>query len=253
VSAAPKLQLQNLSVFYGERVGVHQVDLRVEERQLVALLGPSGCGKSTLLRALNRMHDLSEEVRVEGQMLLDGQDMLRPGVDPVELRRRVGMVFQRSAPFPATIFENVAYGLRMAGGLPRSEIAARVEEALRAAALWDEVKDRLASPASSLSGGQLQRMCVARALANRPEVLLLDEPTSALDPASTAHLEELFLELKRRYTLLLVTHSIAQARRVSDRVAFFFLGRLVEEGEAERVLTAPSEEKTRAYLSGHFG
>jgi phosphate transport system ATP-binding protein len=249
----PKLQTHALSVFYGHQPGLHAVDLSVQPNQLVALLGPSGCGKSTLLRALNRMHDLTAGARIEGRLLLDGQDMLADGVDPVLLRRRVGMVFQRSAPFPMSIFDNVAFGLRVAGRLSRGEVEARVEEALQAAALWSEVKDRLRGPAAALSGGQLQRMCIARALANRPDVLLLDEPTSALDPASTACLEELFLELKRSHTLLLVTHSIAQARRVSDRIAFFYLGRLVEEGATAEVIEHPSEERTRAYLAGHFG
>ncbi len=220
---------------------------------MTALIGPSGCGKTTLLRTLNRMNDIIPQLRVEGEVLLDGQSILSPGTDVVALRRRVGMVFQKSNPFPRTVFDNVAYGLRINGVRDRREIAERVEESLRAAALWSEVEDRLHAPALTLSGGQQQRLCIARALAIQPEVLLMDEPASALDPIATQRIEELILSLKKTYTIVIVTHNMQQAARVSDVTAFLSMGQLIEQGRTEDVFTAPRERLTEAYVTGRFG
>jgi phosphate transport system ATP-binding protein len=221
---------------------------------VTALIGPSGCGKTTLLRAINRMNDLIPDTRAEGRILLDGENIYDPQVDVVRLRRRVGMVFQRSNPFPKTIFENIAYGLRVNGLVrTRRELEERVEESLRQAALWDEVKDRLHESALALSGGQQQRLCIARALAVRPEVLLLDEPASALDPIATEKIEELIAELKRHYTIIIVTHNMQQAARVSDYTAFLWMGRLVEFNQTEKLFTVPREKLTEDYLTGRFG
>ena len=220
---------------------------------MTALIGPSGCGKSTFLRALNRMNDLIPGASAEGEVLLDGQSIYAGHLDAVELRRRVGMVFQKSNPFPKSIFENVAYGLRVSGLSDRAEIDERVERSLVQAALWDEVKDRLAESAMGLSGGQQQRLCIARALAVEPEVLLMDEPASALDPIATAKIEELIHELKERYTIVIVTHNMQQAARVSDQTAFFYMGELVEVGPTEQIFTTPREQRTEDYVTGKFG
>ncbi len=248
-----KLEAREVSVFYGKVRALGSVSLPIQERRVTALIGPSGCGKSTFLRTLNRMHDLTAGARVTGSVLLDGRDVLDPRVDPVEVRRRVGMVFQRSTPFPKSIFENVAFGLRVAGPTPGGELAAQVEASLRAAALWDEVKDRLGESALALSGGQQQRLCIARAIAVRPEVLLMDEPASALDPRAAERIEALVVELAKTYTIALVTHSMQEAARVGDDVAFFYAGDLVEHGPAAQVLSSPAMPKTQEYLAGRFG
>lgn len=249
----PKLSARRLSVRYGAKEAVGAVDLDLEEHAVTALIGPSGCGKSTFLRALNRMHELVPETHVTGEVLLDGVDILRPEVDAVDVRRRIGMVFQRSTPFPKSVFANVAFGLEVGGMRDRREVADRVEESLRAAALWDEVRDRLRESALALSGGQQQRLCIARAIATRPDVLLMDEPASALDPRATEQIEALISDLRAKYTIAIVTHSLAQARRVADRVAFFYLGALVESGMAGDVLENPTQPRTREYVGGRVG
>ncbi|HWP99780.1 MAG TPA: phosphate ABC transporter ATP-binding protein PstB [Vicinamibacterales bacterium] len=246
--------MRNLSVFYGAKRALDAVSLQIQPNVVTACIGPSGCGKSTFLRALNRMNDLIPGARVEGEVRLDGRDVYAPGVDVPDLRRRVGMVFQKSNPFPRSIFENVAYGLRINRLVgTRAELRRRVEESLRAAALWDEVKDRLDESGLALSGGQQQRLCIARALAVRPEVLLMDEPASALDPIATQRIEELIYTLKRDYTIVIVTHNMQQAARVSDFTAFFWLGRLVEYDRTDRIFTAPKEKLTEDYVTGRFG
>lgn len=254
--ADARLQLETvqLTALYGRRAVVKDVSIPFPVHTVTAVIGPSGCGKSTFLRCLNRMHELSEGGWVTGRVLLDGADIYEPGVDPVRLRRRIGMVFQRPTPFPTmSIYDNVAAGLRVNGGRARAELDAAVEGALRRAALWDEVKDRLRHSALALSGGQQQRLCVARALAPEPEVLLLDEPTASLDPTGTQRIEELCQELKTRYTIVIVTHNLQQAARVSDYTAFFYLGNLVELGRTEQLFTKPTEERTEAYITGRFG
>lgn len=243
----------DVSVFYGQKCALEKVSLGVLKNNVTAFIGPSGCGKSTFLRSLNRMNDLIEGCRVEGQVLLDGEDIYARSVDAVEVRRRVGMVFQRSIPFPKSIFENVAFGLRIGGEKKESAIAESLERALRAAALWDEVKDRLHTSALGLSGGQQQRLCIARALAVRPDVLLMDEPASALDPIATARIEELIRELSQNFTIAIVTHSMQQAARVSDFTAFFYMGSLIEYGRTKTVFTNPSQQKTEDYITGRFG
>ena len=245
------MQCEHVSVFYGDKQALSDVSLQFAEHGVTALIGPSGCGKSTLLRALNRLHDIDEDARVLGRITLDGVDI--HGLDPVDVRRRVGMVFQKSNPFPKSIFDNVALPLRLAGERDRGAIAGRVKECLESAALWNEVCDRLGSSALSLSGGQQQRLCIARALAIEPEVILMDEPASALDPIATAAIEELIAELKKRYTIILVTHSLSQARRVSDRMAFFYLGELIEHGRTRELFEHPKHPKTADYLGGRFG
>jgi phosphate transport system ATP-binding protein len=248
----PKLQVERLDAWYGSNHALHGVSLSVPARSVMAAIGPSGCGKSTFLRCLNRMHELIPGARAEGTLLLDGKDLLGRDVDPVTLRRRVGMVFQRPNPFPTmSIRDNVAAGLKL-NGIPGNH-AEIVERTLRQAALWDEVKDRLDASALSLSGGQQQRLCIARALAVEPEVLLMDEPASALDPIATAKIEDLIHELKERYTILIVTHNMQQAARVSDQTAFFYMGDLVEVGPTERIFTNPSEKRTEDYVTGKFG
>ena len=248
----PKLQVEKLDAWYGKTHALHGVNLVVPPRSVMAAIGPSGCGKSTFLRCLNRMHELIPGARAEGTLLLDGQNLLGRDVDPVSLRRRVGMVFQRPNPFPTlSIRDNVAAGLKLNGiGGNHDEI---VERTLRQSALWDEVKDRLAASALSLSGGQQQRLCIARALAVEPEVLLMDEPASALDPIATAKIEDLIHELKSRYTILIVTHNMQQAARVSDQTAFFYMGDLIEVGPTEKIFTNPSEQRTEDYVTGKFG
>ena len=254
--ADARLQLETarLTALYGRRAVVKDVSIPFPTHTVTAVIGPSGCGKSTFLRCLNRMHELSERGWVTGKVLLDGQDIYDPGVDPVQLRRRIGMVFQRPTPFPTmSIYDNVAAGLRVNGRRPRGALDAAVERALQQAALWDEVKDRLRASAIALSGGQQQRLCVARALAPEPEVLLLDEPTASLDPTGTHRIEELCHELKRRYTIVIVTHNLQQAARVSDYTAFFYLGELIELGRTEELFTSPAKEQTEAYITGRFG
>jgi phosphate transport system ATP-binding protein len=248
----PKLKIENLNAWYGANHALHDVNLVVPPRSVMAAIGPSGCGKSTFLRCLNRMHELIPGARAEGTLLIDGKDLLGRDVDPVTLRRRVGMVFQRPNPFPTmSIRDNVAAGLKL-NGVPGNHTEI-VERTLRQAALWDEVKDRLGASALSLSGGQQQRLCIARALAVEPEVLLMDEPASALDPIATAKIEDLIHELKVRYTIVIVTHNMQQAGRVSDQTAFFYMGDLVEVGPTEKIFTNPSEKRTEDYVTGKFG
>jgi phosphate transport system ATP-binding protein len=248
-----KLEARDVSVRYGKKSALRNVSLSFPDNQVTALVGPSGCGKSTFLRAINRMHELSEGIHVTGKILLDGLDILGKSIDPVDVRRRVGMVFQRPNPLPKSVFENVAFGLRIAGERDRDTLAQRVKESLERAAIWDEVKDRLHDSALGLSGGQQQRLCIARAIAPRPEVLLMDEPASALDPTSTARVEELIAELRASYTIVIVTHSMQQANRVSDRAAFFWLGELVEYGMTQELFESAKDSRTRDYLVGRSG
>ena len=248
-----KLAVRDLTVRYGDTTALRDVSLDVPENRVTALIGPSGCGKSTFLRCLNRMNDYVPGARVEGQVLIDGTPIYGPKVDPVELRRRVGMVFQKSNPFPKSIFENVAFGPRVHGMRDPVRLREVVERSLDQAALWTEVKDRLAESALGLSGGQQQRLCIARALAVEPEILLMDEPASALDPIATTKIEELIHELRERYTIVIVTHNMQQAARVSDMTAHFYMGRLVEFGPTEQVFTTPTRQETEDYITGRFG
>jgi phosphate transport system ATP-binding protein len=249
-----KISVRQLDFFYGKSQALHGVSLQIPERIVMAFIGPSGCGKSTFLRTLNRMNDVIPGTRVSGEVLIDGIDIYRPGTDVVELRRKVGMVFQKSNPFPKSIFDNVAYGLRINRlTTTKAELEERVEQALKDAALWNEVKDRLKTSALSLSGGQQQRLCIARALAIRPEVVLMDEPASALDPVATHKIEELIVELKKQYTIVIVTHNMQQAARVSDTTAFFLLGKLIEVNSTEKMFTNPDEKLTEDYITGRFG
>ncbi|MBN2054163.1 phosphate ABC transporter ATP-binding protein [bacterium] len=248
-----KIATEHLNFFYGTSQALFDVTLAIPERQVTALIGPSGCGKSTYLRTLNRMNDIIPRTRIDGAVLLDGVNIYGSGVDVVKVRRRIGMVFQKPNPFPKSIFNDVAYGLRVNGLKHRATLRERVERSLRAAALWDEVKDRLADSALGLSGGQQQRLCIARALAVEPEVLLMDEPASALDPIATQKIEELILELKERYTIIIVTHNMQQAARVSDNTAFFYIGKLIEFGKTDRLFTRPKMKQTEDYLTGRFG
>ena len=247
------LQAKNLNLWYGEHHALHDVSLSVPERSITALIGPSGCGKSTFLKTLNRMNDLIPGVRITGEVEYKGTNILAPGVDVNALRREIGMVFQKPNPFPMSIYDNVAYGPRTHGVRGKAKLDDIVERSLRGAAIWDEVKDRLKKNALGLSGGQQQRLCIARALAVEPEVLLMDEPTSALDPISTSRIEELAMELKERYTIVIVTHNMQQAVRISDRTAFFLLGELVECGETERIFSQPADKRTEDYITGRFG
>jgi len=249
----PKITIKDLNFFYGEKQALFNINVQIPERQVTALIGPSGCGKSTFLRTLNRMNDLIDSARLEGEILLDGQDIYTRSVDIVALRRRVGMVFQKSTPFPKTIFENVAYGLKIRGLKDKAELSQIVEKSLHRANLWEEVKDRLNDNALSLSGGQQQRLCIARALAIDPEVLLMDEPASALDPRSTQKVEELIGELKKNYTIVIVTHNMQQAGRVSDLTAFFYEGQLIEFGDTKKIFTKPTKKQTEDYITGRFG
>jgi phosphate transport system ATP-binding protein len=247
------MESKKLNFSYGPKQALWDITLQIPEKTVTAFIGPSGCGKSTFLRCLNRMNDIIADTRVEGDVLLDGNDIYGQGTDIVDLRRRVGMVFQKSNPFPKSIFENVAYGLKVNGMCPRAEMPERVERALRRAALWDEVKDRLDTSAMGLSGGQQQRLCIARAVAIEPEVLLMDEPCSALDPIATTKVEELIFELKRDFTIVIVTHNMQQAARVSEFTAFFMLGRLVEHDRTEKLFTNPGQKITEDYITGRFG
>ena len=249
----PKVIAKNLDFWYDTVQALFDVSMDIPGRQVTALIGPSGCGKSTFIRTLNRMNDIIVGVRLEGKILIDGQDIYGSEIDVVELRKTVGMVFQKSNPFPKSIFENVAYGPRIHGARRRSELAEIVERSLRRAALWDEVKDRLDKGALDLSGGQQQRLCIARALAVDPEILLMDEPASALDPRSTAKIEDLIDELRRRYTIIIVTHNMQQASRVSNFTAFFYEGRLIEFGATKQLFTLPQKKQTEDYITGRFG
>jgi phosphate transport system ATP-binding protein len=251
---APKISARRLNVFYGHKQALFDVDLDIFPRGVTALIGPSGCGKSTFLRCLNRMNDTIENCTVTGSVLLEGVDILASDIDVTALRSRVGMVFQRPNPFPKSIFDNVAYGLRIHRlAQSRSELEDRVEASLRGAGLWDEVKDRLRESGTSLSGGQQQRLCIARAIALEPEVILMDEPCSALDPVATAKVEELIGRLSKNYTIVIVTHSMQQAARVSQRTAFFHMGRIVEEGDTREIFTNPKDERTESYITGRIG
>jgi phosphate transport system ATP-binding protein len=253
-ASTPAISVRDLSVYFGTSQVLKRVNLDVPARAVTAIIGPSGCGKSTFLRAINRMHDLVPTARIEGRIQLFGQDIHGSHLEPVQVRRRVGMVFQKSNPFPTmSIADNVTVGLRLNGMRKNSVLAERMEQALGMAALWDEVKDRLGAPAVSLSGGQQQRLCIARALAVQPEVLLMDEPASALDPLATARIEDLILELKRDYTIIIVTHNMQQAARISDDTAFFYLGELIEFGSTSKLFTSPSKKQTEDYVTGRFG
>ncbi len=250
---AAKMEADRLSLWYGAAPGLKEISVKVPENSITAIIGPSGCGKSSFLRTLNRMNDHVPGARIEGSVLLDGEDIYARGRDPVSLRRRVGMVFQRPNPFPMTIYQNVAYGPRIHGQRNERRLREVVEESLRAAALWDEVRDKLQKSAFELSGGQQQRLCIARALAVEPEVLLMDEPASALDPVATAKIEELAVTLKERYTLIVVTHNMQQAGRISDYTAFFLSGQLVEFGPTKEIFTRPQDQRTEDYITGRFG
>jgi phosphate transport system ATP-binding protein len=247
------ISVQKLDLFYGEKQALYGIDLDVLPRRVTALIGPSGCGKSTLLRSLNRMNDLIDGVRIEGKVLFEGTDIYSPDIDVTELRKRFGMVFQKSNPFPKSVFENVVYGLRIQGVRNKAALDEACERSLRRAALWDEVKDRLGESGLSLSGGQMQRLCIARAIAVSPEVVLMDEPASALDPIATAKIEELIYELKEEYTIVVVTHNMQQAARVSDYTAFLMLGRLVEYDRTDKIFTNPAQKITEDYITGRFG
>jgi phosphate transport system ATP-binding protein len=253
-SGAPvRISVRGLNFYYGAARALKDVSLDFYDRQVTALIGPSGCGKSTLLRTFNRIYSLYPEQRAEGEILLDGRNVLAPSIDVNELRARVGMVFQRPTPFPMSIFDNVAFGIRLNERLPRGELDARVEEALRKAALWDEVKDKLRQPGTGLSGGQQQRLCIARAIAQRPDVMLFDEPTSALDPISTGRIEDLIEQLRAEFTIVIVTHNMQQAARISQFTAFMYLGEVVEFGPTERIFMNPTKKQTQDYIMGRFG
>ena len=248
-----KIYTRKFNFFYGNTQALTDINIEIEKNKVTALIGPSGCGKSTFLRSLNRMNDIILSTRIEGTVAIDGKDIYDRSVDVVDLRRRVGMVFQKSNPFPKSLFDNVAYGLRINGERNKSAIAGRVEQSLKDAALWEEVKDRLEDSAMDLSGGQQQRLCIARALAVKPEVILMDEPASALDPIATSKIEELIFKLKEKFTIVIVTHNMQQAARVSDYTAFFYLGELIEFGETDQIFTRPRLKKTEDYVTGRFG
>jgi phosphate transport system ATP-binding protein len=253
VDAPVAIEIRNVGVAYGDNQVVHDVSLEMPERHVTALIGPSGCGKSTLLRCLNRMNDLIDSARMTGTIRVKGRDIYASGTDVIDVRRRIGMVFQKSNPFPKSVYDNVVYGLRIAGIRDRARLDEACERSLRGAALWDEVKDRLGDSALGLSGGQQQRVCIARAIAVEPEILLMDEPCSALDPIATLKIEELIYQLKEKYTIVIVTHNLQQAARVSDKTAFFWLGRLVEFGLTADMFTAPKDKLTEDYITGRFG
>ena len=248
-----KIKVRNLDFYYGSFQALFENNVDIAERHVTAFIGPSGCGKSTHIRTYNRMFSLYPDQRATGEIIMDGQNILGKDIDLIELRTKVGMVFQKPTPFPMSIFDNVAYGIKLKARLPRSELEGRVEEALKGAALWDEVKDHLHALGTDLSGGQQQRLCIARAIAVEPEVILMDEPCSALDPLATYKIEELIDKLKKRYTIVIVTHNMQQAARVSNYTAFFYLGRCVEFGPTEKIFTAPSQKETEDYITGRFG
>ena len=248
-----KVKVENLNLYYGENHALKDVNMDIQENAVTAFIGPSGCGKSTFLKTLNRMNDLVDGVRIDGKVLLDGEDIYEPGVDTTILRKKVGMVFQQPNPFPMSIYDNIAYGPRVHGIRDKKRLDQIVEESLRGAAIVDEVKDRLKNSAMGLSGGQQQRICIARALAVQPEVLLMDEPTSALDPISTAKIEELMEDLKKKYTVIVVTHNMQQATRVSDQTAFFLVGEMVEFGDTKQIFSYPQDKRTEDYITGRFG
>ena len=254
MNEAPKISARDVDVFYGDKQALNGICLEMYRNQVTALIGPSGCGKSTFIRCLNRMNDTIENCRVDGVITLDGEDIHAPALDPVELRTRVGMVFQKPNPFPKSVHDNIAYGPKIHGmARGKADMCGIVEESLRCAGLWDEVKDRLNEPGTGLSGGQQQRLCIARAIAIKPEVILMDEPCSALDPIATAKIEELIDELRANYTIVIVTHSMQQAARISQRTAFFLLGDLIELGETGDIFTAPQDERTQSYITGRIG
>ena len=252
-SGGTLIEIANLSLFYGQSKALKGINLTLREKVVTAFIGPSGCGKSTLLRCLNRMNDLIDSVRIEGAIKIGGHDINAADVDVIELRKRIGMVFQKSNPFPKSIYDNVAYGLRIQGVNKKADLDAGVEQSLRSSALWDEVKDRLHSSALGLSGGQQQRLCIARAIAVKPEIILMDEPASALDPIATSRIEDLILELKKDFTIVIVTHNMQQAARISDDTAFFYIGELVEFGPTKKIFTNPSQKRTEDYVTGRFG
>ncbi len=247
------IQVRNLSLYYGAAKALKDISISIREKQVTAFIGPSGCGKSTLLRCFNRMNDLIDHVRIEGSISINQQDINSPEIDVIELRKRVGMVFQKSNPFPKSIYDNVAYGPRLQGISARTELDRIVEQSLKHSALWDEVKDRLHTSGLGLSGGQQQRLCIARAIAVKPEIILMDEPASALDPLATARIEELILELKKDFTIVIVTHNMQQAARISDLTAFFYLGELIEYDATPRIFTSPAKRQTEDYVTGRFG
>jgi len=253
VQSKAKVDIKNLSFYYGANKALKEISLPLIDRQVTAFIGPSGCGKSTLLRVLNRIYELYPRQRAEGEVILDGENILNSGVDINLLRSRVGMVFQKPTPFPMTIYDNIAFGIKLYERMPRSELDGRIESALQRAALWTEVKDKLRDSGLSLSGGQQQRLCIARTVATKPEIILLDEPCSALDPISTAKIEELIDELSAEYTIVIVTHNMQQASRASDYTAFMYLGELVEYGPTEKIFTAPDNKRTEQYITGRFG
>lgn len=253
MNASPIITSKDLHLYYGETEALKGIDMEIGEKEITALIGPSGCGKSTFLKTLNRMNDLIPSVRITGEVCLQGEDIYGKEVDINELRRKVGMVFQKPNPFPMSIFDNVAYGPRLHGNHNKAQLEELVEQSLKGAALWDEVKDRLKKSAMGLSGGQQQRLCIARALAVQPDVLLMDEPTSALDPGSTLRIEDLMAELKQQYTVVIVTHNMQQASRISDKTAFFLLGEMVEYGATRQIFTNPHDKRTEDYITGRFG
>ena len=250
---APLIDLQNLSLYYGTSKALKDISFFIRDKLVTAFIGPSGCGKSTLLRCINRMNDLIDDVNIEGQITIHGHDIYGDDVDVIELRKRVGMVFQKSNPFPKSIYENIAYGLRLHCMKAKSDLDSIIEESLRGAALWDEVKERLNESALGLSGGQQQRLCIARAIAIKPEIILMDEPASALDPIATAKIEDLILDLKKQFTIVIVTHNMQQAARISDHTAFFYLGELIEYDTTSRIFTNPAKKQTEDYVTGRFG
>jgi len=252
-TGASLIEIASLSLYYGPAKALKEISLSIRERVVTAFIGPSGCGKSTLLRCLNRMNDLIDGVRIEGSVKIGGHDIYAHDVDAIELRKRVGMVFQKSNPFPKSVYDNVAYGLRLQGMSKKSELDTAIEESLRGAALWDEVKDRLHASALGLSGGQQQRLCIARAIAIKPEIILMDEPASALDPIATSRIEDLIQELKKDFTIVIVTHNMQQAARMSDDTAFFYLGELVEFDSTTKIFTNPKQKRTEDYVTGRFG
>jgi phosphate transport system ATP-binding protein len=253
LTTPPAIITEDVKLYYGASPALKGISLSIPKNLVTAFIGPSGCGKSTFLRCFNRMNDLIDNVRIEGKITIDGHDIYHPDVDVIELRKRVGMVFQRSNPFPKSIYDNIAYGCRLQGVKSKTELDGIVEKSLQGAALWTEVKDRLHTSALGLSGGQQQRLCIARAIAIKPEILLMDEPASALDPIATAKVEELIIELKRDYTIVIVTHNMQQATRISDHTAFFYLGELIEFDRTKRIFTTPAKQQTEDYVTGRFG